>query len=219
MKQRPIDLLPDSVRARSQAGVVAGRYVVALLSAVAVLVVTGTHSRLALDRARERMQIAEEQADLALAAEAEAARLRRELDDTSEFIRRYELMALPLEISRVIATITNDLPSSASIDRFDFYAGTPKSRRSVRSRGVNNDEPQPRVLTGELSGFAATDRDVAEIVTKLEALGLAQQVSLDFSRTRAVRGRGAREFRISFRVDLDVEYDVVDRGPPSLQSG
>ena len=34
MTQRPIDLLPDAIRARSQAGVVAGRYVAALLIAI-----------------------------------------------------------------------------------------------------------------------------------------------------------------------------------------
>ena len=66
------------------------------------------------------------------------------------------------------------------------------------------------MLTGELRGVAATDDDVAEIVARMQAHTLIEHVSLDFSRSRAVRGRGAREFRISFGINLDVPYRVVE---------
>ena len=211
MTQRPIDLLPDSIRARSQAGVVAGRYVAALLIGVVLLGLTATHSRLMLDLARDRLRVAEEQADIVLSAEARAARLRRSLNDTRDYIRRYEWIALPLEVSRVIATVINELPASATLDRIDLQAGARQRNRSTRSRGaVRPDDPLPRVLKGELSGFAATDQDVAQIVANLEALGLFGQVSLDFSRTRTVREHNAREFRISFQADLDLRYEVED---------
>jgi hypothetical protein len=211
MTQRPIDLLPDAIRARSQAGMVAGRYVAALLIGVVLLGLTATHSRLMLDLARDRLRVAEEQADIVLSAEATAARLRRSLNDTCEYIRRYEQIALPLEVSRVIATIINELPASATIDRIDLQAGPRQRNRSTRGRGsVRTDEPLPRVLKGELSGFAATDQDVAEMVANLEGIGLFGQVSLDFSRTRTVRERNAREFRISFQADLDIRYEVED---------
>jgi hypothetical protein len=211
MTQRPIDLLPDAIRARSQAGMVAGRYVAALLIGVVLLGLTATHSRLMLDLARDRLRVAEEQANIVLSAEAKAARLRRSLNDTRDYIRRYELIALPLEISRVIATIINELPASATIDRIDLQTGTRQRNRSTRGRGsVRPDEPLPRMLKGELSGFAATDQDVAEMVTNLDGIGLFGQVSLDFSRTRTVRERNAREFRISFQADLDLRYEVDD---------
>jgi hypothetical protein len=211
MTQRPIDLLPDAIRARSQAGVVAGRYVAALLIGVVLLGLTATHSRLMLDLARDRLRVAEDQADIVLSAEAKAARLRRSLNDTRDYIRRYEQIALPLEISRVVATIINELPASATVDRIDLHAGTRQRNRNARGRGpVRPDEPLPRVLKGELSGFAATDQEVAEIVANLEGVGLFGQVSLDFSRTRTVRERNAREFRISFQADLDLRYEVED---------
>jgi hypothetical protein len=211
MKQRPIDLLPDAIRARSQAGVVAGRYVATLLIAVVLLGLTATHSRLMLDLARQRLKVAEEQADIVLAAEAKAAQMRRSLNETREFIRRYERIALPLEVGRVLATVINELPSSATLDRIDLYAGTRQKNRTTRGRGsVRPDSPAPRVMTGELSGFAASDQDIAQLVANLEALGLFREVSLDFSRTRTVRERAAREFRISFRADLDVRYEVGD---------
>ncbi len=214
MSQPPIDLLPESIRARSQAAVVAGRYIAALLIASMLLLVPATHSRFQLESAHDRMRAAEEQADLVLTAEAKASQLRDELRETRVFIDRYEHLAMPIPMSRLIATITNELPPSATLDRIDLNAAGRNARSSVRRRGLrDNAESRQRFLIGELSGFAASDRDVADLVERLESLGLCRQVSLDFSRTRNIRGRSAREFRVSFRIDLDRAYEVVDREP------
>ncbi len=207
MRQEPIDLLPDDIRARSLAGVVAGRYVAALLIAVILLGLTATHSRLMLDLARQRKEVAENQADLVLAAEAKADQLRGMLRETEEFIANYQLIAMPLEVSRVIATVTNLLSESTTIERLDVFTGVHRSNRSARGAAA---DPRQRILTGELSGFAASDKDVASIVASLESMRIFEQVSLDFSRTRTVRGANAREFRISFRIDLSVDYEIDD---------
>ncbi len=214
MSQPPIDLLPESLRARSQAAVVAGRYIAALLIASMLLLVPATHSRFQLDSARDRMQAAEEQANLVLTAEAKASQLRDELRETGVFIDRYEHLAMPIPMSRLIATIINELPASATLDRIDLNAAGRNARGLVRRRGLrDNSESPQRLLIGELSGFAASDRDVADFVERLESLGLCRQVSLDFSRTRNIRGRSAREFRVSFRIDLDRAYEIVDPEP------
>ena len=82
---------------------------------------------------------------------------------------------------------------------------------SARGRRDSNAEgPAPRSLTGELSGFALTDREVAELVNNLMDIGLFRQVSLDFSRSRTIRGKKARGFRISFSTDLNAKFDVLD---------
>ncbi len=208
--QRPIDLLPDSIRARGQAGVITGRYIVSVVIAVGMLTLSATHSRLILDLARERLTLEEKEANKVLAAEAKGHRLRSQLKEMRDFVVRYEQIALPLDLSRVMATIINLLPESASLDRLDAYAGPSSGGRSSRSRGRGEEGPRPRSMTGELSGFARTDLDVAELVTALESLDLFEHVSLDFSRTRTVRGLPAREFRISFRADLDTQYTVMD---------
>lgn len=211
MSQHAIDLLPDAIRARSQAGIVAGRYVVSLLVAVVLLGLAATHSHLMLDLARQRLRVAEEQADIVLSAEAKATQLRQTLDATSEFIRRYELIAAPVEITRVLATLVNTLPNSATLDRIDIKAGAPQSGRSARGRGARSkDGPLPRIMTGELSGFALTDLEVAELAARIDEIGLFDEVSLDFSRSRSVRGRKARGFRISFRADLNASFEVAD---------
>jgi hypothetical protein len=211
MTQRLINLLPDSYRAQSEAGVVAGRYVVSLLIAVVLLGLAATHSRLMLDLARQRLRVAEERADLALSADTRAAQLREQLDDSRNFIRRYQLIALPIEISRVVATLTNILPESATVDRLDLATRTTQTARSTKRRRPAADGVVSRTLTGELSGFASTDKDVAELVTRIEDIGLFEQVSLDFSRSRSVRGKNARGFRISFSAELNTRFEVIDR--------
>ncbi len=210
MTQHAVDLLPDVIRARSQAGIVAGRYVVSLVIAVVLVGLAATHSRLMLDLARQRLRVAEEQADIVLSAEATATNLSETLDATSEYIRRYELIAMPIEVSRVVATLVNLLPESATLDRIDIRAGTPNAGRSARGRAPKGDEPARRSLTGELSGFALTDLQVAQLVARIEDIGFFDQVSLDFSRSRTVRGVKARGFRISVRADLDVKFEVTD---------
>ena len=211
MTQRTINLLPDSFRAQSEAGVVAGRYVVSLLIAVVLLGLAATHSRLMLDLARQRLRVAEEQADLALSADTRAAQLREQLDDSRDFIRRYQLIAMPIEISRVVATLTNILPESATVDRLDLATRTTQTDRSTTRRRPAADGFVSRTLTGELSGFARTDQDVADLVMRIEDIGLFEQVSLDFSRSRSVRGENARGFRISFSADLNTRFEVIDR--------
>lgn len=215
MTQHSIDLLPDQIRARGRAGVVAGWYVGAIMAVVVLLAVSATHARFRLSHARAQFDEAEQRASLVIAGETQASALRDQLRETGRFIERYERTALPLDMSQVLATVVNDLPVNVTLDRIDLVAGVRRTGRSARSRGEGDEAgPRPRVLTGELRGFAATDADIAEIVARMESRALYEHVSLDFSRTRAVRGRGAREFRISFLIDLDVPYRVVAAPPP-----
>jgi hypothetical protein len=211
MKQPAINLMPEYILARSQAGVVAGRYLAALLLPIIVLIGPATHSRLMLKDAEGHHVQAQQMAKEALESEATANEIRANLETNLEYSSRYEIVALPLETSRLIATIINDLPASVSLDRIDMAVSWPRHRGAGREAGVSSQERPPRMLAGELAGFAATDEEVADIVARLRSLGICDRVQLDFSRTRDVRGHIAREFRISFRIGLDAVFDVVDR--------
>jgi hypothetical protein len=209
MNQHPIDLLPESIRVRSQAGARTGRFVTAAIVTSLVLIVLTTHSRLALSRARAEYQTARNHADLVLATEKRAMELRQQIAEIQIEIEGYDRIALPLDVSAVIATLTNCMPAGMTLDRVDLEAGAYRVIRSPRSKG--RDEPQeapPRMLSGEVSGFAPTDREIAEFVAYLSETSPFESVSLDFSRTRVVRQRSAREFRLSFRIDLEVPYVV-----------
>ena len=58
MKQHPLDLLPDAIFERSQAGLRTGRLLCALGVVVAAVVVTATHSRLAVRSEQDRLTTA-----------------------------------------------------------------------------------------------------------------------------------------------------------------
>jgi hypothetical protein len=213
MTQHKLNLLPTSVRLRNQAGMRAGRYATILTVAVAAVVVLATHSRFQLDRAEKRCTAAETEADYVLQTEAKLSELRRVLDEGNEYIARYHRIAPPLDVSRVLATLFDRLPASVSLDRLDIDAGVRHTPRTARSRASTTATELPsRVLSAEIAGFAPSDEEIAELVAALENTLPFEDVSLDFSRTRAVRGHVAREFRLSFRIDLERRYVMREPG-------
>ena len=69
MIQHSIDLLPDQIRARGQASVVAGWYIAVTMAVVVLLAVSATHARFRLSHAREQLDEAEQRASLVIAGE------------------------------------------------------------------------------------------------------------------------------------------------------
>ncbi len=209
MRQHSVDLLPDSIRLCNQAGMRMGRWLMLMIGTSLLVVALVTHSRIQLQSSHEALVVAESQANQALAVEQRAQDLRSILQAGRDEIEHYQTLAFPLEISTVLSTLINRLPESVSLDRIDFDAGSRCRTRSIRSKGeVDSDETIPRVLTGEIAGFAASDLQIAELVAALESTPPFRDVSMDFSRTRAVRSKLAREFRLSFHIDLDVRYTI-----------
>ena len=213
-RQHPVDLLPSSIRARSLAGLRTGRYIAACVLGLIIVIAVATASRVRLDRVQHRLEAVRDQANMVMAADEQAAGLRADLGKIHEFIDRYGQIALPLETSRVLATAIRELPASVTLDRIEINAGARRSARSARSRGRDGEEAPPRILTGTLSGFAVSDGEIAALVARLRDIPPFSEVSLDFTRTRVVRGRAAREFGLSFRIDLELAYDVIDGPAP-----
>ncbi len=212
MTQHPIDLLPESARARSQAQLRAARRLTFAVLSLLTLAALITHSRISVEQSRDQLQAAEDRAAAVLALESKAAALRSLLADCDAQLERYEMVALPIPIAAILATIINELPPSVTVDSINIDAGYRRFRRSVRSRETSDpDQPASRTLTAEIGGFAVSDKDVAELIDRLSAVPPLRNVNLDFSRSRAVRERIAREFRLSFRIDLDHRYEIVDR--------
>lgn len=208
MSQSPIDLLPDSIRARSMAGVRAGRVAACAVLALALFLVLVFHSRFLAAHADGRLSAIRTQAEQVMETDRKVTELRRVLKEYDEQIERYESVALPLELTRVLATIIDALPESVTLDAVRLDASTRRPRGPRISAVTLEDRPPDRVLIGEVSGFAATDLEVAELVTRLDGIRPFERVSLDFSRTTTVRNRSAREFRLSFRIDMEAAYEV-----------
>jgi type II secretory pathway component PulL len=208
--QHSIDLLPDSIRVRSQAGARTGR-LIATAGVLALLVlVLALHSLVALVRAQEELFTTAAQAQKAFEAEARQLELGAALKRHQSYIEMYDRIATPVHVSAVMATVINCLPESVTLDQFDVDAGARPITRSPRAKGVEvKDELPPRILHGEISGFAASEEHISKLVNRLRSTPPFRDVNLDFSRTRTVNGGNAREFRLSFKIDLDASYEVV----------
>jgi hypothetical protein len=206
MTQHPIDLLPSSLFAQAQAGARAGRTIGVAVGCLAIVIAATAHSHFMRREALDRLEAIEAQARLVRDAEQTEAKMREAIRAYTEQIDRYHGVALPLQVSHVIATIANAMPASITLDRIDLIAGLDRRPRTSRSSTVAA-EDAPRRLTGELAGFGATDADVAELVGVLSEREPFRAVSLDLSRHRVVRERNAREFRVSFEIELDCLYE------------
>jgi hypothetical protein len=208
--QHSIDLLPDSIRARGQAGLRTGRFIIGACCASVLVIGLAVHSLVTLVRAQEELFTAAIQTEKAFEAEARILELRSSLKRNQTFIDLYERIAAPVNVSAIMATVINNLPEHVTLDQFDLDAGARAISRSPRAKGVESkDSIPPRILHGEISGFAATDHQIAELVTRLNQTPPFRDVNLDFSRTRDVNGSDAREFRLSFKIDFDAAYDVA----------
>lgn len=215
--QHPIDLLPKAIYAQSQAGLRMGRFGAASAVVIVMLVVAATHSRIVLRNAQIDKYNISAQATQVSEIEVKAATLRRSLADLQKFTEVYQKTAYPLNLSAILATIVHKLPPSVTLDQISLNAGTRQTARTPRSKSLaSKDEPAPpRILTGDVSGFAASDQYIADLVSRLKGTPPFREVSLDFSRTRNVRNRSAREFRMSFRIDLDAAYTVGSQAADS----
>ena len=206
--QRAIDLLPESMRARTRARIVASRNIAVGALSLVVLVVVTTHATLARDKAQTRLTSIQVHAQELTRVEFTIADLQENLADYRGAVALHQSIEHPLPLSQIASTVIGVLPESCSLERLIMEATRERNLLGSRRRNTQADADQPRRLTVELAGFAATDADVAEFVAGLARVNAFHDVSLDFSRHRMIRGHGCREFRLSFRVDLERQYRV-----------
>lgn len=209
MNQHPIDLLPPQVRQRAQAGQRTGRSIALFGGALLLLVVIVTHSKMVLDSAEARLASIQREAQEAIGIEKTLASLQSEITQSQAYISLYEQVSSPLPMSSILATVINALPETAALDEIHARLDSGQAVRSARSRYSSQDQAVPRQLRIELSGFAASDAEIAEMVGRLRVINPFENVSLDFSRTRPIGGKNAREFRLSLQIDLAAVYEQV----------
>ena len=134
MNQHPIDLLPQQVRQRAQAGQRTGRSVALFGGALLLLVVIVTHSKMVLDSAEARLESIQREATQALELEPSMLQLKSELAETEAYVNLYQRVASPLPMSGILATVINALPETAPLDEIHAKVDTGVAVRSARSR-------------------------------------------------------------------------------------
>ncbi len=223
MRQSPIDLMPAPMRARAMAGVVVGRYVAALLLAAICVVVPALLASVERTLAAEELSLAGECKTLVEERERAIREKVNQVAQETADLDNYDTLALPLPMSRIIATLVNTMPARLTLERLDLRVkleagGTQAGERGEKKPPVD----RPRMsLLGSLRGFGPDDLVAADFTARLKELGLCQFVKLEHvqDRDQFVRDVPAREFLISLAIDLNRRYDLQEPGPASAPSG
>ena len=210
-----INLLPQSIVARNTARRRTQRIATASILVVVGLVAVITQAHFARQLTQTRLVDVREQSNRLLQKEKEIESLQARLNDWRRRAdRQFELAPL-LPVSQVMASVVNEMPESVIFDRLDLFRSATGRRRGARVVPTSEDL-EARDLIGEVSGFARDDNAVTGFVARLERRDPLRRVSLENIQTVTVRGVSARSFRISFSIDMNVPWQVVNADTETL---
>ncbi|MEE2907101.1 MAG: PilN domain-containing protein [Planctomycetota bacterium] len=203
-----IDLMPVAIRRRAQAGQRLRRLIAIGVVTLGLIVAFATHSQLRRDRLEEQMLVSESRAAQALQLERQAEHLSVVRTEIEAAMRAYDRVALPMRMDKLMGRIVTALPASATLEHLLLEYEDDRKQH----RGEQPEDPLTRRIVGGINGFAASDDDVARLVQRLEQDEPFEDVRLEFTRSREVRGVAAREFQMTFAIDLQGTWEIRERG-------
>ena len=160
------------------------------------------------------------------------AELTRQCRELQRQVALHQEMALPLDVTAVMATIAQLAPDSLTVTRMTLSAPKPQPKKaadqtkssgrkkSKRKKAKPGSAQRERVLRIDLSGVCPSDSDVADFVDSLTAHQLFSTVKPLHSRSGLVLSEAVRKFQIEMEVPLDRLYvptnearkEMVDAG-------
>jgi hypothetical protein len=182
-----MNLLPEHYIERSKNRVRSSRVAIMIIVTLASVVAVATHSRISVNSATEKLIVAQARANGAIEIEVDATTLELKKEKLKTFVDKYQEIQLPFAVGDIIATITNALPENITVEELSFDV--------LESDGK-------RMITGHIAGFGSSDESIASVVSEFQTKPPFENVSMDFSRSRTIRGVRARGFRMSFSIDL-----------------
>ncbi|MDP7029531.1 MAG: PilN domain-containing protein [Phycisphaerales bacterium] len=209
MTNRDIDLMPKDVRARAEAGQRVRRAVGVCLVIAGLAGGAATWAHIRSERASSELVRLEAMASQSLELESQAAACGHAAEAIESAIHDYHAVALPMPVTSLVAGIVESLPSGGTLESLSIAYDD--------GRRLGADEASPRRLLGTIEGFASTDEDVAVLARRLAAQSPFENVRLEASRSKVVRGRPARGFSILFGITLDRTFIV--RRPGEVDVG
>ncbi len=207
MNDRSFDLLPAAI-AQRVACRRASRTVFASSIALGLIAIgTFVSSQWIDGQSMRTLEGAQSLGAPVVAIEAEIAQLHNERSAIEEQLNTQRDIGVSIPACGIVRAIQLSLPQGALLERIDLeFANIQGSNRKVRRATKETDAA--RALHGEIAGIATDEADVGALVDALAALAPMQRVSLESSRSREFLGRSAREFRVTFTVDLDRRWKL-----------
>jgi hypothetical protein len=199
-----IDLMPDAIRRRAMAGQRLRRLIATGVVTMGVLIAFATHSQLRDDRLQEAFVVAESRAAQALQLERQAADMKLVRTEIESAMESYDRVAMPIRMDSLMNRIVLALPRSTTLEQLLLEYEDDAGRRSASL----DTSMFARRIIGGISGFAASDDDVAALVQALTEDEPFDDVRLEFTRSREVRGVSARAFQLTFTIDLQGPWEV-----------
>jgi hypothetical protein len=200
MMQHPLNLMPEEIRARAEAGQRLRRTITICLSVLLLAGGMATWSRIRFEQAGSQLSRLEALAQQSLDLESQTVRCLAVAKAIERSMVEYQTVALPVPVSSLMAGLVRVLPEGASLDAISLHYDD-------GTRLIGDDESHRR-LNGHIEGFAVSDEAVATLAKRLERLAPFEGVRLEGSRSRSIRGRSARGFTLIFSIDLDQPWLV-----------
>ena len=188
-----MNLLPEQYVEQSKNKARSNRVSIAIIMTLCAVAAVATHSRFLMNSSVEHLVISQSRANSALELEVDATSLELKKARLETFIDRYNNEKTVFAMGDIVATITNMLPDSFTLE--DISLDVVQTEKG-------------KAISGRLAGFAATDETIASLVSALQSQDPFGFVSMDYSKSRTIRGQRAREFRVSFLIDLESDWEV-----------
>lgn len=186
-----MNLLPEQYIERSKNRARSSRVAIIIIVALCTVVVVATHSRIQLNSTANKLIASQARANTAIELEVDATSLKEQKAYLDAFMIRYENAQVTFKMGELVSTITNMIPESMTLEDLSLDMIQVKDKSGI---------------SGQIAGFALSDEVIANVVSTLQSQQPFSSVRMDFSRSRTIRSKRARGFRISFYIDLDQSW-------------
>jgi Tfp pilus assembly protein PilN len=211
-----VDFLPSEFRRRGVMAASRRRSVLLLGLLGAMVVGVAAHS---WNRSRE----AESRRAVSLALTTSASKVDDVVDRLAEqqrelhrYLSVYDRLALPVEQSDLVATITHLMPERTSLSMLRLEV---KDDSAANAADAAKERPAKATAAGKavakattrwmevtISGYAAGNADLYELERKLANTKPFDAVTVSENKPIDVPGSHVQEFKVTCRVPLDVKY-------------
>lgn len=215
MSEFVVDFLPSEFRRRGVKAASRRRSVLLLGLLGAMVVGVAAHS---WNRFRE----AESRRAVSLALTTNAAKVDDVVDRLAEqqrelhrYLSVYDRLALPVEQSDLVATITHLMPERTSLSMLRLEVkddAATKATDAAKDKGATpGDAAKPaaapsRWMEVTIRGYASGNADLYELERKLANTKPFDAVTVSENKPIDVPGSHVQEFKVTCRVPLDVKY-------------
>lgn len=209
-----VNLMPpeigDRVRSRGESRRMGLLVALLLLSLAGVSIHSWDQSRRAR-AVRDASVISRERID---DVDGELSRLELQRQELSSFMTTYRNVALPMEMSDLVATIVNRLPEKATLTDLSFKLESRIPASSAPAGPVGPGAPvvpalpPQRFLELRVRGFAASNGEVTAFERTLAATPPLTRVTLGENRSMETPDGNFQEFVITAEVALDRAYST-----------